>query len=87
MGCITASGYRLGQSIEASGHKAFPSVVVSGFNRYSPIQASAYAVCPLTSAAFVEVTPQIMWLTEANGYSGVFETKSNTNWIVEIKNK
>lgn len=83
MGCITASGYRLGNSIEVEGHKAFPSVVGSGFNRYSPIQASAYAVCPLTSAAFVEVTPQIMWLTEADGYSGVFEVNSNANWIVE----
>lgn len=83
MGCITASGYRLGQSIAASGYKVFPSVVVSGYSRYNPIQASAYAVCPLTSAAFVEVTPQIMWLTEANGYSGVFEVNSNANWIVE----
>ena len=85
MGCITASGYRLGQSIEVSGYKATPSVAASGFSRYAPLQVSGVAVCPLTTAPYIEITPQVIWLTEANGYSGIFEVVSNAKWNIEIK--
>lgn len=43
MGCITASGYRLGQSLEVSGYKATQSVAASGFSRYAPLQVSGVA--------------------------------------------
>lgn len=85
MGCITASGYRLGQSIEASAYKATPSVAASGFSRYTPLQVSGVAVCPLTTAPYIEITPQVIWLTEANNFMGRIEVDSNTNWRIEIK--
>ena len=85
MGCITASGYRLGNSIEVEGYKATPSVAASGFSRYTPLQVSGVAVCPLTSAPYIEITPQVIWLTEANNFMGRIEVDSNTNWRVEIK--
>lgn len=71
MGCITASGYRLGQSIE-----------VSGFSRYAPLQVSGVAVCPLTTAPYIKITPQVIWLTESNGYSDYFDVESNIDWRV-----
>lgn len=85
MGCITVKGYRVGQSLNVSGYKAQPSVVVSGFNIHSPIQASAYAICPLTTAPYISITPQVLWLTEANNFMGRIEVDSNTNWRIEIK--
>lgn len=85
MGCISASGYRLGQSIEVSGYKATPSVAASGFSRYAPLQVSGVAVCPLTSAPYIEITPQVIWLTESNGYSDYFDVESNTDWRVLTK--
>jgi hypothetical protein len=85
MGCITASGYRLGQSLEVSGYKATPSVAASGFSRYAPLQVSGVAVCPLTTAPYIEITPQVIWLTEANNFMGRIDVDSNTNWRIEIK--
>ena len=85
MGCITASGYRLGNSIEVEGYKATPSVSASGFSRYKPMQASGVAVCPLTTAPYITITPQVIWLTEDNNFMGRIEVDSNTNWRVEIK--
>lgn len=85
MGCISANGYRLGNSIEVSGHKATPSVAASGFSRYAPLQVSGVAVCPLTSAPYIEITPQVIWLTEANNFMGRIDVDSNTNWRIEIK--
>ena len=82
MGCITASGYRLGQSIEVSAYKATPSVAASGFSRYAPLQVSGVAVCHLTTASYLEITPQVIWLTESNGYSDYFDVESNTDWKV-----
>lgn len=82
MGCISASGYRLGQSLEVSGYKVTPSVAASGFSRYVPLQVSGVAVCPLTTAPYIEVTPQVIWLTEGNGYSDYFDVESNTDWKV-----
>lgn len=104
MGCITASGYRLGQSItsngyrlgqsievsgyrlghslEVSAYKAAPSVAASGFSKYAPLQVSGVAVCPLTTAPYIEITPQVIWLTESNGYSDYFDVESNTDWRV-----
>lgn len=85
MGCITASGYRLGQSIEVSAYKATPSVAASGYSRYAPLQVSGVAVCPLTTAPYIEITPQVIWLTEANNFMGRIDVDSNTNWRIEIK--
>ena len=85
MGCITATGYRLGQSLEVAGYKATASVVASGFSRYKPMQASGVAVCPLTTAPYITITPQVIWLTEANNFMGRIDVDSNTNWRVEIK--
>lgn len=85
MGCIAGSGYRLGQSLEVSGYKAAPSVAASGFSRYTPLQVSGVAVCPLTTAPYIEITPQVIWLTEVNNFMGRIEVDSNTNWRVEIK--
>lgn len=85
MGCIMASGYRLGQSLEVSGYKATPSVAASGFSRYAPLRVSGVAVCPLTTAPYIEITPQVIWLTEANNFMGRIEVDSNTHWRIEIK--
>lgn len=85
MGCITASGHRIGQSIEVSGYKATPSVAASGFSMYVPLQVSGVAVCSLTSAPYIEITPQVIWLTEANNFMGRIDVDSNTNWRIEIK--
>lgn len=85
MGCISATGYRIGQSLEVSGYKATPSVAASGFSRYAPLQVSGVAVCPLTTAPYIEITPQVIWLTEANNFMGRIEVDSNTNWRIEIK--
>lgn len=85
MGCITASGYRIGQSLEVTGYKATPSVAASGFSRYAPLQVSGVAVCHLTSAPYIEITPQVIWLTEANNFMGRIDVDSNTNWRIEIK--
>lgn len=85
MGCISATGYRIGQSLEVSGYKATPSVAASGFSRYAPLQVSGVAVCPLTTAPYIEITPQVIWLTEDNAYSDYFDIESNTDW--RIKNE
>ena len=83
MGCISASGYRLGQSLEVSGYKATPSVAASGFSRYAPLQVSGVAVCPLTTAPYIEVTPQVIWLTPENLFSDDFDVVSNVKWKIE----
>ena len=83
MGCFTASGYRVGQSIEASGHKAYPNLSAAGYSRYQPLQASGVAVCPLTTAPYIEVSPNTIWLTPENLYSGDFDIISNVNWLID----
>lgn len=83
MGCISASGYRLGQSLEVSGYKVAPSVVVSGHSIYSSVRASGVAVCPLSTAPYIEVTPQMIWLTPGNLFSGDFDIISNVKWLIE----
>lgn len=75
MGCISASGYRLGQSLEVSGYKATPSVVVSGRSIYSPIQASGVAVCPIYGMYIFFEKDSLLWLG-ADNRVGV--TKYNT---------
>lgn len=83
MGCISASGYRIGQSLEVSGYKAHPNLSAAGYSRYQPIRVSGVAVCPLTSAPYIEVTPQVVWLTPENLFSGDFDIISNVKWLIE----
>ena len=47
------------------------------------LQVGASLVCVFLHKYYVNVSPDIMWLNESNGYSGVFEVGSNTKWIVE----
>lgn len=80
---VVAYGCAVIQSVVAYGYAAVQSVVASGYRYGCTVQAFGYAVCPLPSDAFLKVTPQVMWLTEDNGYSGLFEIESNTKWNVE----
>lgn len=75
MGCITATGYRLGQSLEVTGYKATTSVVASGFSRYSPIQVSGVTVCPIYGMYIYFDKDSLSWLG-ADNRAGV--TKYNT---------
>jgi hypothetical protein len=40
-------------------------------------------VCTTNDVFYIKVTPQVVWLTEANGYSEIFEVISNTKWNIE----
>lgn len=49
------------------------------------LQMSVGLVCTTSDVFYIKVTPQVIWLTEANNFMGRIEVDSNTNWRIEIK--
>lgn len=47
-----------------------------------PLRMTTRIVCGLPDYYLI-VKPDVVWLTEANGFEADFEVKSNTNWKIE----
>lgn len=83
MGCITASGWRVGLSPTVVGAKASDDIVASGWRvGLSPIVSGAL-VCTVEEFHYLEVTPDTVWLTANFGSSAEFMVVSNVNWKIE----
>ena len=52
-------------------------------NRVSEgLRMSVGLVCTTNDVFYIKVTPQVIWLTDSNGYSDYFDVESNTDWKV-----
>lgn len=47
------------------------------------ITARMSHVCEVGREDYLLISPEVMWLTEDNDYSGVFEVYSNVDWIIK----
>lgn len=47
------------------------------------IMATMQHVCTIGRGDFLMVSPDIVWLTEANAFEGIFSVVSNVAWEVE----
>lgn len=83
MGCITASGWRVGLSPTVVGVKASDDLVASAYRvGVSPIVSGAL-VCTVSELQYLEVTPDTVWLTADYGSEAEFMVVSNVNWKIE----
>lgn len=78
---MVASATRLGLDIHPVVSVNPTTAIATRVGEY--LQVGASLVCVFLHKYYVNVSPDIMWLNESNGYSGVFEVGSNTKWIVE----
>ncbi|MBQ5844256.1 MAG: hypothetical protein IIW52_05315 [Alistipes sp.] len=48
-----------------------------------PIRASVSEICDIPQDFFLQVSPNIVWLTPDNNFESEFKVKSNTKWVIE----
>lgn len=78
---LSAQMVSIGGDVEAS---MLPIATIYGAQRSAEhITATQHHVCTIGRDAMLLVSPDIMWLTEANDFTGVFEVVSNVEWNVE----
>lgn len=78
---MVASATRLGHNIHPVSSVNPTTAIATRIGQ--SLQVGASLVCVFLHKYYVNVSPEIMWLNESNGYSGTFEVGSNTKWIVE----
>lgn len=84
MGCIVATGRRVGQSLRAYAERVGDSLEVSAMRVGSNLRMTAGLVCSTSSIdAFLKVSPDTVWLTPSNSFSADFVVVSNVSWRVE----
>ena len=49
----------------------------------SSITARMIHACEVGRGDFLQISPEVMWLTEANDFTGIFEVMANVKWNVE----
>lgn len=47
-----------------------------------PHQRFVVSMAGQTAGNYLEVFPEVVWLDESNGFSDIFNVKSNTDWII-----
>lgn len=84
MGCIVATGRRVGQSLRAYAERVGESLEASAMRVGSNLRMTAGLVCSTSSIdAFLQVSPETVWLTTSNNFSADFVVVSNVSWRVE----
>lgn len=84
MGCIVASGRRVGQSLRARAERVGESLKASAKRVGGNLRVTAGLVCSTSSVdAFLKVSPDTVWLTPSNSFSADFMIVSNVSWRVE----
>lgn len=85
---------RIGENIQLSANRVSDGLQIGVGRIGTNLQLSANRVseglmmdvglvCTTNDVFYIKVTPQVVWLTEANGYSEIFEVISNTKWNIE----
>ncbi len=84
MGCIVATGRRIGQSLRAYAERVGESLEVTAMRVGGNLRMTAGLVCSTSDfKAYLEVSPETVWLTPSNGFSADFVVVSNVSWKVE----
>lgn len=84
MGCIVATGRRVGQSLRAYAERVGESLEASAMRVGGNLRMTAGLVCSTSSIdAFLMVSPDTVWLTPSNSFSADFVVVSNVSWRVE----
>lgn len=85
MGCLVGEVTRVGEGLRMGVERIGENIQLSANRVSEGLQMSVGIVCTANDVFYIKVTPQVIWLTEANGYSGIFEVVSNAKWNIEIK--
>ena len=80
---ICVSTYRIDNHIGVYVKRIGDSVAVVGTRLDEPIVVKCSIICDTWLGDVLRVSPEVMWLTEANGFTGVFEVMANVKWNVE----
>lgn len=81
MSCLSIK-ITLGQSTRMAISLSNPLQTLRTHLLNKPLCMSTRIVCGLPEYYLI-VKPDVVWLTEANGFEADFEVKSNTNWKIE----
>lgn len=85
MGCLVGEVTRVGEGLRMGVERLGENLRLSANRVSEGLQMSVGLVCTTNDVFYIKVTPQVIWLTEANNFMGRIEVDSNTNWKIEIK--
>lgn len=79
---IEVVAHRLDESVVASVSRIDAPIFAKSIRLDEPIVVKCSIICDTWLGDVLRVSPEVMWLTEANDFTGVFEVTSNVDWVV-----
>lgn len=80
---IHANASRIGKPIQCGAEILNKKLNVSVSRLGERLNVSAHLVCTINNSAFLNVVPDVVWLTPDMLASADFDIISNVNWVIE----
>ena len=85
MGCLVGNVTRVSEGLRMGVGRIGANLQLSVTRVSEGLRMGVGLVCTTNDVFYIKVTPQVIWLTEANNFMGRIDVDSNTNWRIEIK--
>ena len=82
MGCLSISALRIGEGIHANANRIGKPIQCEAEILNKRLNISAHLVCTINKSAFLNVVPDVVWLTP-DMLSGEFDIYSNVVWRID----
>ena len=83
MGCLSVSASRIGKPIRCEAEILNERLNISASRLGERLNVSAHFVCTINNSAFLNVVPDVVWLTPDMLASADFDIISNVNWVID----
>lgn len=83
MGCLQISAHRVGESLKMTANRYGEALQITAQRTGERLKISASLVCNVSEVFRLEVSPDTIWLTPENLFSGDFDIISNVKWLIE----
>ena len=83
MGCLSVSASRIGKPIQCKVEVLNEKLNVTISRLGERLNVSAHFICTINKSPFLNVTPNIVWLSPDELASVDFNIISNVNWVID----
>lgn len=83
MGCLQISAHRVGESLKMTASRYGEALQITAQRTGERLKMTASLVCNVSDEFRLEVSPDTIWLTSENLFSGDFDIISNVKWVIE----
>ena len=81
-GCLSVSAWRIGDNVHFVVDSLNPTLNVSASRLGERLKVSAHHICTVNKASFLNVVPDVVWLSPDELASADFDIISNVEWVI-----